>query len=74
MNFALILFVLVIITGVAWVADKLVFLPQRRRAADAAVAEFDNQQARVGERFADENTPQTRAKLRDEKLRQPWWL
>ena len=74
MNFALILFVLVIITGVAWVADKLVFLPQRRRAADAAVAEFDRQQARVGERFADENAPQTRARLRDENLRQPWWL
>src|SRR3984885_11907910 len=74
MNFALILFVLVIITGIAWVADKLVFMPQRRRAADEAVAGFDRQQARVGERFADENAPQTRARLRDEKLRQPWWL
>ncbi|WGS48914.1 signal peptidase I [Paraburkholderia sp. D15] len=74
MNFALILFVLVILTGVAWVADKLVFLPQRRRAADAAVAEFDSQQARIGERFADENAAQTRARLRDDKLRQPWWL
>ncbi|MBN3757344.1 signal peptidase I [Paraburkholderia sp. Tr-20389] len=74
MNFALILFVLVILTGVAWVADKLVFLPKRRRAADAAVAEFDNQQARIGERFADENAPATRARLREEKLRQPWWL
>jgi signal peptidase I len=74
MNFALILFVLVILTGVAWVADKLVFMPQRRRAAEAAVAEFDRQQARVGERFADENAAQTRARLRDDKLRQPWWL
>jgi signal peptidase I len=74
MNFALILFVLVILTGIAWVADKLVFLPHRRRAADAAVADFDRQQARIGERFADENAPQTRARLRDEKLRQPWWL
>lgn len=74
MNFALILFVLVILTGVAWVADKLVFLPQRRRAAEAVVAEFDRQQARVGERFADENAAQTRARLRDDKLRQPWWL
>jgi signal peptidase I len=74
MNFALILFVLVILTGVAWVADKLVFMPQRRRAADAAVAEFDRQQSRIGERFADENAAQTRARLRDDKLRQPWWL
>ena len=74
MNFALILFVLVVLTGVAWVADKLVFLPKRRRAAEAAVAEFDRQQERIGERFADENAAQTRARLRDDKLRQPWWL
>jgi signal peptidase I len=73
-NFALILFVLVVVTGVAWVFDKLVFLPKRRRDANAAVAEFDRQQERVGERFADENAPQTRARLHDEKLRQPWWL
>jgi signal peptidase I len=74
MNFALILFVLVALTGVAWVADKMVFMPQRRRAADAAVEEFDRQQSRVDKRFADENATQTRSKLRDDKLRQPWWL
>ncbi|TCW86775.1 signal peptidase I [Burkholderia sp. SRS-46] len=74
MNFALILFVLVALTGVAWVADKMVFLPQRRRSADAAVEAFDLQQSRMDKRFADENAVQTRSKLRDDKLRQPWWL
>jgi len=74
MNFALILFVLVIVTGVAWVLDKLVFLPRRRKAAEAAVEEFDRQQSRIDKRFADENAVQTRSKLRDEKRRQPWWL
>ncbi|WP_250526062.1 signal peptidase I [Caballeronia sp. GAWG2-1] len=74
MNFALILLILVVLTGIAWVLDKLVFQPQRRRSADAAVAEFDRQQERVGERFADENAAQTRARLHDDKLRQPWWL
>lgn len=74
MNFALILFVLVILTGVAWVLDKLVFLPRRRKAADSAIEEFDRQQSRIDKRFADENAAQTRSKLRDEKLRQPWWL
>ncbi|EAY69335.1 Signal peptidase I [Burkholderia dolosa AU0158] len=74
MNFALILFVLVIVTGVAWVLDKLVFLPRRRKVADAAIEEFDRQQSRIDKRFADENAAQTRSKLRDEKLRQPWWL
>ena len=65
---------LVILTGVAWVLDKLVFLPQRRKAADSAIEEFDRQQSRIDKRFADENAVQTRSKLRDEKLRQPWWL
>ncbi|KAF1018092.1 MAG: signal peptidase I [Burkholderia sp.] len=74
MNFALILFVLVVLTGIAWVLDKLVFLPGRRKAADEAAAAFDLQQARIGERFADENAAETRAKLREKKLRQPWWL
>src|SRR6202012_3086765 len=74
MNFALILLVLVVLTGIARGFDKLVFLPKRRRGADAAVAEFARQQERVGERFADENAAQTRAGIRDEKLRQPWWL
>ena len=32
MNFALILFVLSVVTGIAWVADKLVFAPQRKAA------------------------------------------
>lgn len=74
MNFALILFVLVVVTGVAWVLDKLVFLPRRRKAADTAIEAFDRQQSRIDKRFADENAVQTRSKLRDEKLRQPWWL
>lgn len=41
MNFALILFILVVFTGVAWVADKLMFQRQRQAAATAALAEFD---------------------------------
>ena len=32
MNFALILFILVLVSGIAWVADKLYFAPQRRAA------------------------------------------
>jgi signal peptidase I len=74
MNFALILFVLVVLTGIAWVADKLVFLPGRRRKAQAAVEEFDRQQEKVGERFADDNPQASRSRLRDNALRQPWWL
>ncbi|MEY3936759.1 MAG: hypothetical protein RLZZ202_961 [Pseudomonadota bacterium] len=37
MNFALILFILAIITGIAWVADKLYFAPQRKAAVHTAL-------------------------------------
>ena len=33
-NFALVLFVLTVVTGLYWVAEKLWFKPQRLRAAD----------------------------------------
>lgn len=74
MNFALILFVLVVITGIAWVADKLVFQRQRRVSAQAALAEFDARRGALqgGATTADFET--SRERLAEEKLRQPWWL
>lgn len=73
MNFELILFLLVILTGIAWVADKLVFLPQRRRKAEAATVEFDRQLAAAGA-FVPDDAPTQRVQLHNDKLRQPWWL
>jgi signal peptidase I len=35
-NFALLLLLATLVTGIYWVAEKLVFLPQRRRAAQQA--------------------------------------
>ncbi|CAG9181441.1 signal peptidase I [Cupriavidus respiraculi] len=75
MNFALILFVLVVITGIAWLADKLVFQKQRRTSAQAALAEFDSRLATTGQGGA--ATPEvesSRTRIAEEKLRQPWWL
>ena len=72
-NFALLLFLTTVVTGCYWLAERLYFLPQRRRAAqaieDAAVqrrAELD----RMGIAQVDIN-------VHDEKIRllmQPWWL
>lgn len=73
MNFALILFVLTIFTGVLWVADKLVFRPQRRAKAARLLADFD-----VRNRAAlDRREPiveQERKSLEDGAVRQPAWL
>jgi len=74
MNFALILFVLVVITGIAWIADKLVFERQRRASARLALAEFDSHQSDLQGRFGSGEVDSTRKRLAEEKLRQPWWL
>ncbi|CAJ0709810.1 signal peptidase I [Ralstonia mannitolilytica] len=74
MNFALILFVLVIITGIAWVADKLVFQRQRQAAAAAALAEFDARAQAQMQYGAAGDIGAARLQLAEEKLRQPWWL
>jgi signal peptidase I len=73
MNFELILLLLVVLTGIAWVADKFLFLPKRRLRAGTATAEFDRQQLAAGA-FAAADAPAQRAQLHEEKLRQPWWL
>jgi signal peptidase I len=74
MIFEQILCIAVVVTGVAWLAEKFFFARQRRKAANAAVEEFNSQQQRIDARFADEHADETRQALRDEKLRQPWWL
>ncbi|MGY8524024.1 signal peptidase I [Paracidovorax citrulli] len=74
MNFALILFVLVVITGIAWMADKLVFQKQRRLSAQAALAEFDARRAAMQGTSGSADFDGSRSRLAEEKLRQPWWL
>ncbi|CAG9163815.1 signal peptidase I [Cupriavidus pampae] len=74
MNFALILFVLVVITGIAWVADKLVFERQRRSVAQLALAEFDANRGQLATTHGGAELDTSRARLAEEKMRQPWWL
>jgi len=72
-NFALILFVLTIVTGVIWFWDVFVLSKQRRARADAALAEFDARNARMRESgiVPDETG---RAELQASLLRQPVWI
>lgn len=74
MNFALILFVLVVITGIAWVADKLIFERQRRSVAQLALAEFDANRSQLATTHGGTELDTSRARLAEEKMRQPWWL
>ncbi|MFA7667537.1 MAG: signal peptidase I [Burkholderiaceae bacterium] len=75
MNFALLLFLLLVLTFVAWVADRLVFRPRRQRAAEAALTGFERDaapglRASGGEQAVDAE----RRALRERIERQPLWL
>ncbi len=72
-NFALILFVLTILTGVIWFLDVFYLARQRRAKANAALAEFDARNARLkadGIKLDDSG----RASIEANLLRQPTWI
>ena len=72
-NFAMLLFLASLVTGLYWVAERLVFLP-RRRAAVAALETNEAQRgaelSRMGITQVDGDLSQARQRL----LMQPWWL
>jgi signal peptidase I len=73
MNFALILFLLSVITGIAWVVDKLFMRPRRVAAATASLAEFDRriQRESVGNAAG---TGAERNALKERLEAQPAWV
>ncbi|RJG05802.1 signal peptidase I [Noviherbaspirillum cavernae] len=72
-NFALILFVLTIATGVIWFLDVFYLTRQRRARADVALAAFDARNARL---MADGVRPDDRGRsaLETDLLKQPTWI
>lgn len=72
-NFALILFILTIVTGAVWFLDKFYLSKQRRTAANAALAAFDARNAKLQ---ADGIKPDVsgRAQMEANILRQPTWI
>lgn len=72
-NFALLLMMATAITGLYWMAEKLFFLPQRRREAERLVAASrERSQALAQQGFAADAAAIEPA--REKLLRQPWWL
>jgi signal peptidase I len=72
-NFALLLFLATIVTGLYWFAEHLWFLPRRRRAAAAIDENAARRNADLSARGIAVDDP----KLADAKhkvLAQPWWL
>lgn len=72
-NFALLLFLATVVTGAYWLAERLVFLPRRRRAAQAienAAAERRVELDRMGIAKVDGDVQEAKERI----LMQPWWL
>jgi signal peptidase I len=73
-NFALLLFMATLVTGVYWVAERLYFLPQRRRAAQALQVQADERRASLAAQGIRADDGQDVAEARQRILMQPWWL
>ena len=72
-NFALLLFLATLVTGIYWLAERFYFLPQRHRAAAALEA----QALQRREELASKGISQVDDHLAEAKgriLAQPWWL
>ena len=72
-NFALLLLVATVVTGLYWLAERFHFLPQRRAAAARLESETASRRAelqRMGIDKIDTDTQEAQTKL----LAQPWWL
>ena len=72
-NFALLLFLATVVTGLYWLAERLYFLPQRREAAARLEVSATRRRADLaakGITHVDGDVAQARQHL----LMQPWWL
>jgi signal peptidase I len=72
-NFALLLFLATVVTGLYWLAERLYFLPQRREAAARLEVSATRRRADLaakGITHVDGDVSQARQHL----LMQPWWL
>ena len=72
-NFSLLLFVLTVVTGVYWLAERFKFAPARAAAAQALVAQ-DAQRRTELTRLGIERVDGDIEAARHHLLAQPWWL
>ncbi|MFC0250391.1 signal peptidase I [Massilia consociata] len=73
-NFALILFIAMVVTGVIWCLDVFILSKQRRRKADAALAEYDARTSKLTADGIKVDSNVNRAAIEQAHLRQPTWI
>ncbi|GAA4338590.1 signal peptidase I [Pigmentiphaga soli] len=75
LNFALILFVLLIVTGIVWAVDRFSLRAARLRRVGLAVAEFDAGRApALRAAGGDAEVVRQRQEVADKAGRMPWWV
>ncbi len=72
-NFALLLLLAVLVTGVYWVLERLVFLPQRRAEAQRMLDEHNARKLALQQQGFSEIEGDVES-ARQKLLMQPWWL
>jgi signal peptidase I len=72
-NFALLLFLATMVTGIYWLAERLYFLPRRRKAAAALEEHAAQRRADLTARGITQVDGDV-AQARQRVLAQPWWL
>ncbi|NML46897.1 signal peptidase I [Ramlibacter sp. G-1-2-2] len=72
-NFALLLFLATIVTGLYWLAERFWYLPRRERAAAQLEASAAERNTRLASQGIAPVEPQV-AEARQKILAQPWWL
>ncbi|MDO5624696.1 MAG: signal peptidase I [Pseudomonadota bacterium] len=73
-NFALLLFLATVVTGVYWLAERFVFLPRRRAAAQQAVDALRARREELARQGIEQVDSSFEDAARQQTLAQPWWL
>ena len=72
-NFALLLLLATVVTGIYWLAERFFFLPQRQKAVVQLEAETAQRRTDLGKMGIDQVDTDIR-ESREKLLMQPWWL
>jgi len=73
-NFALLLMLATVITGLYWIGEKLFFLPQRRAAAQRLTQQQTERAAALKQQGFEPDTGESLNTAQQRLLMQPWWL
>lgn len=73
-NFALLLLLATVVTGIYWVAERLYFLPRRRAAATALEQAAVARRAELDRMGIAKTDIEVSDEARGRLLMQPWWL